>query len=281
VVVTGSPPSVAVLGQLGEIGSLYFCMDDFLHMPSVSARMIAPLERRLLEQVDLVIATAAVLTASKRPASGRAVHLPQGVNYGHFAALQSVPAEIAALPRPILGFAGEASERCDFQLLRALAAAPFTGSLVLVGPHAPTCDVHREFDGTKVQLLGSRSYRDLPAYVQAFDVALIPYLLNDWTRAVDPLKLLEYLAAGVPVVSTDLPEIHKYGAAVRIAGGTAEFITATQAALADRDPDARARRQAVARENTWEARAHTFLRLLDEVVARHERRALDGALSPG
>jgi glycosyltransferase involved in cell wall biosynthesis len=262
--VTGTPPSVGVVGQLDEIASIYFCMDDFLHLPSTSPRMLAPLEERLLERVDAVVATAESLTRTKRPRSGRVYHLPQGVNYEHIAAPRPVPADLAALPRPIIGFAGSIYDRIDFGMLDQVAAAFPGGSVVLVGPVEGPAPRFRQ---ANVHLLGVRPYRELPAYVQAFDVGLIPYVLNRETIAVDPLKLLEYLAAGIPVVSTDLPEIRQRGEVVSIAGTRDDFVAAVLGALAH-PRNTRAERQALAREHGWDRRAQRLLDIFDEVIAR-------------
>lgn len=257
--VTGSPPSVSVFGRLGEYGSAYLCMDDFLHLPNVSAHMIAPLERELLERVDVLVATAQALVESKRPRSGRAHHLPQGVNFEHFSAPRPVPAELAGLPRPIIGFAGGIiTPPLDLELIRRLADAHPGGSVVLVGPvQADLASIARP----NVHVLGRRPYADLPAYVQAFDVGLIPYVLNEHTIAVDPLKLLEYLAAGVAVVSTDLPEVRKYEDSVLIARDSAAFVAAVGRALGD-PADSRASRQAVAEQHGWSSRAARLKRIL-------------------
>ena len=263
-VVTGSPPSVGALGRLGERGAVYLCMDDFLHLPSATAEMIGPLEQRLLARVDAVVCTAKSLTLTKVPRTGRTHYLPQGVNYDHFSAQRPVPAELARLPRPLVGFAGGVSACCDLDMIRDLAARNPGGSVVLVGPVSVDVEPLRL---PNVQLLGPRPYADLPAYVQAFDVGIIPYVLNDWTRAVDPLKLLEYLAAGIPVVTTDIPEVLKYRDSVAVAADRAAFTAAVAGALAERDPAARARRQAVARRHTWEKRAAELLGILGEVAA--------------
>jgi glycosyltransferase involved in cell wall biosynthesis len=252
-----------VVGRLGELASVYFCMDDFRYLPNVSPEMLEPLERRLLDRVDGVVATARVLTESKRPRSGRVLYLPQGVNYEHFAERRPLPAEMAALPRPRIGFAGGLTTPVDLDLVRRLAAAHPGGSVVLVGP---VFIDPRLIAAPNVHVLGPRPYRDLPAYVQGFDVGIIPYRLNAHTVAVDPLKLLEYLAAGIPVVTTDLPEVRKYRHAVAIADSHEAFLAAVRGAL-EPGPGALQRRQAEARRHGWDARAEELLRFCAEVVA--------------
>lgn len=266
VLVTGSPPSVGVVGRLGEVASIYFCMDDFLNFPGVSAKMIAPLERRLLERVDALVATAKSLTQSKLPASGNAHLLPQGVNYEHFSAPRPEPKELASIPRPRIGFAGTVGGCCDLGLVRRIAETYPNCSVVLVGP----ITAHRATIGAlmrpNVHVLGLRPYSELPAYVQGFDVGIIPYVLNDWTRAVDPLKLLEYLAAGLPVVSSAIPEAAKYAEIVAMAPDDDAFVRSVGDALAaDRDA-ARERGQAIARQHTWKQRADTLLGIMSDLV---------------
>ena len=263
ILVTGSPPSVGVLGHLGERAAVYFCMDDFLQTPGTSPDVLAPLERRLLDSVDAVVATARSLTETKVPRSGRNYYLPQGVNYDHLAAPQPEPPEVRALPHPRIGFAGGIYPRCDLNLIHRLAAAFPSGSVVLVGPVG--VDVSR-LTRSNIHLLGSKAYDRLPGYVQAFDVGIIPYELNDETRAVDPLKLLEYLAAGIPVVSTPLLEAKKYERVIHLAGAHEQFVAAVHRALESDCAATRERGQAVARQHTWERRADRLLEILREVV---------------
>ena len=264
ILVTGSPPSVSVFGRLDEIATVYYCMDDFLHLPEVSPEMLGPLEEELLLRVDAVVATANALVQAKRPRSGRAYYLPQGVNFEHFAGPRAIPEEIAALPRPLIGFAGGLTTPVDLSLVKRLSDEFPTASIVLVGPVRldPT-----PLRAPNVHILGARPYRDLPAYVQAFDVGIIPYVLNPHTVAVDPLKLLEYLAAGVPVVTTDLPEVRKYRDAVAIAPDHDAFVREVRRAVTD-GSGTRAERQRIAREHGWDRRAAAFVDILEEIIQR-------------
>lgn len=266
VLVTGTPPSARVVGECGEVASIYLCMDDFLVLPGTSPRMLAPLERELLQRVDAVVATAKRLVETKRAATGRGYHLPQGVSFEHFSAPRPVPPELAMLPRPIVGFAGGLGKAVDAATIRATSAAIPTGSVVLIGPVTVPPET---LAAPNVHLLGPRPYEDLPAYVQAFDVGIIPYIEDDWTRAVDPLKLLEYLAAGIPVVASPLPEVHKYADAVHIAPLGDAFAQAVVANLGANRSLHGASAQAFASRHSWERRAQDFLTIVDEV--RRER----------
>jgi len=268
VLVTGSPPSVGVVGRLAEAASVYFCMDDFLNYPGVSAKMIAPLERRLLQRVDGLVATAQSLTVSKMPASGIAYHLPQGVNYEHFSSPQPEPADLAAIRRPRIGYAGRVGGCCDQDLVRRIAETYPRCSVVLVGRVIADRVTMDSLQLPNVHVLGLRPYSLLPAYVQGFDVGIIPYVLNDWTRAVDPLKLLEYLAVGLPVVSSSIPEMAKYSDIVTIAPDDDAFIRAIGEGLAVDRLTARERSQAVARLNTWKQRADRLLEIIEALVAQ-------------
>lgn len=270
VLVTGSPPSVGVVGQLGEVVSVYFVLDDFLNFPSYTASMLAPLERRLLDRVDLVVATAASLTRSKVPRSGRAVHLPQGVNYSHFAEPRAEPADLATIPGPRIGFAGSVSTQCDVALLSRLATTFPDAALVLVGPIGLDKPALLPLRRPNIHLLGVRPYAELPAYVQHFDVGIIPYVQSAWTVAVDPLKLLEYLAAGLPVVTTAIPEAAKYAQHVAVANDAEQFVAAVRAALDGNREGSRARGQSLARQHTWEQRAETFLEIVCGVLAERD-----------
>jgi glycosyltransferase involved in cell wall biosynthesis len=155
-----------------------------------------------------------------------------------------------------------------------LADALPEASIVLVGP--VMVDLGAERLPPNVHVLGNRPYAELPAYVQAFDVGLIPYLLNDWTVSVDPLKLLEYLAAGIPVIATPLPEVQKYTSVVRQGGTPASFLAAVYSALESDEADRVAGRETAAR-NTWSRRAAEFLDIVADTCASRAKAATQPA----
>lgn len=263
VLLTATPAIPDVVRDLDASIKIYFCIDDYAEIQGVDADLVLPLEKETLTAVDAVVATAKSLVQNKRAPSNKGYYLPQGVNYEHFARERPMPADLAAIPGPRLGFAGQLALACDLDLLRAVALSHPHWSLVFVGPVSiDTAPLQLP----NVHILGNRSYADLPAYVQGFDVGLIPYVLSPWTMAVDPLKTLEYLAAGIPVVSMPLPEVHKYSPPLYVADGHDATCAAIEAALAEPESAVDMRR-AVAREHTWERRANRLLEIIGELRA--------------
>jgi glycosyltransferase involved in cell wall biosynthesis len=263
VLVTNTPTACDLVGRLDELAAVYYCIDDYAAMPGIAQRMMAAVEPRLLARVDGVVATARTLADTRRPRRGAAHYLPQGVNFDHFAKRQPLPNALAELPRPVVGFAGGISDCVDFDVVNAVARALPGASVALVGPQTTTAPLPPL--AANVHLLGPQSYAELPAWVQGFDVGIVPYRDSPWTRAVDPLKLLEYLAAGIPVVATDLPEVRKYAQVVHIGASPASFVRAVEDALGGRGADL-SERLAVARANTWAARATSLRTILGDIV---------------
>jgi len=164
-----------------------------------------------------------------------------GVDVAHFktACLPATapPADCANLPRPVIGFFGLIADWVDLEVVRYLAASRPQWSLLLIGEIQTDTSALRELPN--VHLLGRRSYQSLPAYCRAFDVAILPFVINELTVAANPLKLREYLAAGLPVVATPLPEVLKLNGLVRTALTPAEFLNQIEALLSEgkRGPD--------------------------------------------
>jgi glycosyltransferase involved in cell wall biosynthesis len=249
---------------------VYDCMDrwtDFPHsMADASGQAhVADLERRLLHRADVVFCSAQGLFDSKRvEARSRVLLVRNGADVAHFAPTgRPAPEDIAELPRPILGYVGAVAEWVDFELLRAVALACPEWSVVLIGPvfkgqsTGDSRTLRLIADLPNVHILGPRPYDDVPDYLESFDVAIIPFQCNGLTEDTNPIKVYEYLAAGVPVVSTPLPEVTALPG-VRVAATPEAFVIASEAACRERwDPDLISVRMDVAEQNSWEARAQT------------------------
>lgn len=261
-----NPAAAVIAGTLSEDCIIYYCVDEYSAFTGVASQSLLELERQLLEKSDLVIVSAEKLYESKSPLNPRTVLVRHGVDYEHFRkaldpALQ-VPAEIAGLPHPVIGFFGLIADWVDVELMSQVAKTFAAGSLVVLGK--TTTDVSMLAALPNVHLLGRKPYADLPAYCKGFDVAINPFRINTLTLNANPLKVREYLAAGLQVISTAIPEVRAMGHC-RIAGNAGEFIKEIHAALADSGP--KAERSLAMRDESWEARvdaiAHELAHLED------------------
>jgi len=171
-----------------------------------------------------------------------------------------VPSDLASLPRPVVGFFGLIAEWVDLSLVRSVALAQPDWSIVLIGRVAT--DLAPLEGLSNVHLLGPRPYGELPAYCRGFDVGIVPFRMSELTLRANPLKLREYLAAGLPVVSTPLPEVARYEGLVHLAAGETEFVACLEEALARRtEADARRRVEAMRAEG-WERRVEEISEIL-------------------
>ncbi len=236
---TFNPAAAIIAGSLGEDLLIYQCVDEYAAFSGVHAQALADLEGQLLRSADLVIVSAERLYGPRVRVNPRTVLVRHGVDHDHFRkALDpdlQVPERLAGLPRPILGYFGLiAADWVDLDLLAHVARRFASGSLVLIGK--TTMDLSALQALPNVHLLGHCPYRDLPAYCKGFDVALVPFPINEATLHSNPLKVREYLAAGLPVVSTAIPEVESLGLC-RIGANEADFVRQIKAALNDPGPN--------------------------------------------
>jgi glycosyltransferase involved in cell wall biosynthesis len=163
------------------------------------------------------------------------------------------------------GFAGNfLAQKVDFELLEILASSRPEWTIVLIGPaHEDTAvKVNRISARGNVHWLGAVPYEELPRYVAGFDVAIIPYLSNEYTAGCFPLKTFEYLAAGKPVVASGVPELDGMEPYVALVRDADAFMVAVERALSETSSSDAVSRQKLAAENTWEARANRLLELV-------------------
>lgn len=232
-------------------------------VPAVPDRQPEHVLRRhadLLRRADLVTAISDILAEEAAQVCGRTVVLPNGGEFNHFVAPAPPPPELPP-GQVVIGYAGAVAPRVDFDLVTALADAEPDWLMVFVGE--TTVEVPTR---PNIAVFGPRPYADMPAWVQRFDVGVIPLILSDHIRAAFPLKTYEYLAAGRPVVATDMPMLRPLHPFVRLAGDAASYIEAVRAAVTHGPGPNECR--AVARDNSWEARGEQLLAEIDATMAR-------------
>lgn len=254
-----------MVGHLDERLRIYHAVDEYaayeLDVPpeqeEARRKHIRALEADLIARMDLVFVASEALYESKRHLHPHVVLVPNGADYEHFAHPGPTPAAMASLPRPRLVFAGAINEKIDLALLAEVAARRPDWQLVLIGPitlRRPMPALTSLRHQANVHFLGEQPPADLPAFLHAGDVCLMPYVRNEWTRNISPLKLYEYLATGLPIVSTPIPAVTPFADWVLVAADADSTIAAIGQALADDSPERRRRQQEIARLHTWDNR---------------------------
>jgi glycosyltransferase involved in cell wall biosynthesis len=235
------PSSAEVAGSLGERLVIYHCVDEYSKFTGTNEAAILEMERGLMEKADMVVVSSSRLYETKSKYNPNTFLVTHGVDVAHFSnacrKTFAAPADCAGLKGPVIGFFGLIADWVDIEVFRFLASSRPEWSLLLIGEVQTDTAVLRDLPN--VHLLGRRSYQSLPAYCKAFDVAILPFVVNELTVAANPLKLREYLAAGLPVVATPLPEILKLKPLVRMARTPGEFLDQVDALLKEgkRGPD--------------------------------------------
>lgn len=267
------PPIFAACIKLWPYKSLYHCVDRWDAFTTYDASLMRELDRACCQNATVVIASARELLERCKTYTVHSHLVMHGVDWAHFRQALTLRTQ----PRPndlpegaIVGFFGLLSEWVDQDLLLDIAQAIGTGTLILIGK--ADVDVSRLGNVSNIRLLGPKPFSELPHYAAFFDVGLIPFHVNELTRAVNPIKLREMLAAGCPVVSTALPEVESCRDAsddsVSIVWGATEFIAAVQRQLAlSTDQARRAVISERAKTETWSAKVDEILRIVDGVKA--------------
>jgi glycosyltransferase involved in cell wall biosynthesis len=263
------PSSADLAGALKERLVIYHCVDEFSEFTGTDKRAIRALERQLMVRADAVIVSSAPLLEAKRAHNPNTFLVTHGVEVEHFRRACDpatvVPDEIASLPKPVIGFYGLIADWVDLALVQRLARARPTWSFVLIGKS--DTDMSGLQDLGNVHWFGRREYAELPGYARGFDVAILPFVVNDLTLAANPLKLREYLAAGLPVVATDIPEARRLEGHVRVAGNDEEFLPEIERILASGKTGPQAEISQAMDHESWDEKVEE----MSQVVERLER----------
>ena len=258
---TSLPTAVDMVGSLGEKVSIYYCGDDFESLDGVDHHIMEPMEKELVSKVDLILVVSREL--ANKLHGPNTVILPHGVDYPLFSTPKNKPVDLPD-SGPIAGFYGSLSAWLDVEMLAQSATALPGWNFVFVGDIKT--DVTSLQELPNVHFLGPKPHSQLPAYVQNWDVAMLPFQHNRQIEACNPLKLREYLASGTPIASTSFPAVNVYSDFVAIQQGKEPFSRVIQRA-GDQALQARARQERVMGES-WSHRASQ----LEELIAHLDKK---------
>jgi len=262
-----NPAAGLLAGKLGESELIYYCVDEYTAFTGAS-KGLKEIEEDLFRKSDLVVVSAENLLESKKHFNANTFLIRHGTDWAHFrTALDDetkIPEEIVNLPKPVIGFHGLLADWVDFELIKKIAAHFDKGSIVLIGKIAVDAEQKvKILDGIpNVHFLGRKPYAELPAFCKGFDVALNPFAINDLTLAANPLKVREYLAAGLETVSTDIPEV-RILEHCRVGATHADFIFQIEEAL--KSKVSRARISDSIKAESWDAKIEELRAIIGRV----------------
>jgi UDP-galactopyranose mutase len=267
-----TPMALAFTRHLKPLATVYDCMDELSAFRGAPPAMLKR-EAELLKRADIVFTGGLSLYEAKRDQHHNIHPFPSSIDAAHFAQARFIadePPDQADIPRPRLGFSGVIDERMDIELLDAIAGLRPDWQIVMLGPvvKIDPADLPRR---PNIHYLGSKEYKELPSYLAGWDVAMMPFALNESTRFISPTKTPEYLAAGRPVVSTPIRDVaRQYGeiGLVRIADRPEAFAAAVEAALREdtENADWLIRVDELLARNSWDWTWARMSKLIDSAI---------------
>jgi glycosyltransferase involved in cell wall biosynthesis len=259
-----APDVPYLVGAFGEECFVYYCVDEYTRFQGFDSKQIAAAEDELIDRADMVITTSEPLMEAKKARRPDVVLVRHGVDFDHFArAWRSTPPrpmDLANVPGPIFGFFGLIHHWVDLALLAEVARRRPCYSFVLIGDCKS--DVSELQALENVYLLGRRPYEELPAYCAAFDAGMLLFTRNAMTRSVNPVKMYEYLAAGLRVISTPLPEARRFEGPIILTDTAEAFADACDQVLAERRSNDTMRISGLVQGETWASKVEYLSKIV-------------------
>ena len=253
---------------------IYHCVDEISAQPGMNKKLIQTQERKLCSLADHVFVTSSSLYSSRSRWTKRITYLPNVVDSDHFSkgrlVSTSMPFDFESIPEPRLIFVGALSSyKVDFDLIQKLAVICPNWSIVLiglVGEGDPNTSINQLMGIKNIYMLGPKSYKELPILMHFSNVGLLPCVLNQYTRAMFPMKFFEYLAAGLPVVSTRLPSLEEFAEYISFANTAEEFASKINQILLNSSHFDERRIKNLVSRHSYRKRTETMIKTIKQVL---------------
>lgn len=241
--------------------SVYHCADEWSAYVEDKAlrKATAEMDARICQTVDVVFVGSKPMLAKKKALNSNTFYVPHAADVQHFAKASRpetlVASELEEIGHPIVGLIGMMDgTRIDVDMLSYITSKHPEWSFVFVGKIWHDLDIRRLTEYSNVHFLGMRPIDELPRFLKAFDVCIIPYKINNFTFNIYPLKLHEYMASGKPIVCTPIPACLEYKDVIEIAESKEDFCKRIETVLNGEIPERAERRKLIAWDNSWEKR---------------------------
>jgi glycosyltransferase involved in cell wall biosynthesis len=260
VILSSVPITADLPRQVDARRWVYYCVDDFSVWPGLDSQPLQDMERALVTRADRIVAAGDNLAARIAGMGRTADVVPHGIDIAHWSRSDGDASQLAQLPRPLVLFWGLVDRRLDFAYLEALDRRMTSGTIALVGPQQdPDPRLARL---KRVRMCGPSTYDNLPALARAAAVLVMPYADLPVTRAMQPLKMKEYLATGRPVVVSKLPAVAGWEDCMDVAGDPQTFASRVLERIEGPAPAAQLRARARLANEGWPAKAARFSEIL-------------------
>ena len=275
-----TPLTLRILDNLNYKVTIYYCIDNF-RVSSSAAKKITKSEKELLKKADIVFVTSQELFNYCSGYNDKINLFPFAVNFEEFEkvrlSVNSIPAELKDIKKPIIGYIGGIHKWLDFNLIKEVTAKYSQYSFVFIGPLQT--DVSSLKDLKNVYFIGKIDHKMVSSFINNFDACLIPYLVTDYTNNVYPTKLNEYLAMGKAVISTALPEVFNFNKEndhiILIGNTNEEFGSYVLKAVKDKNEKLAEKRISCAKKNSWVIRIEQMSGLIEEIIEAKSRQPIN------
>jgi len=252
---------------------VYHCVDEIKAQPGMPVEVLEKFEKELIISSDFIFTTSMNLYETRKVFNKNTFYFPNVADYDHFSkALDDktpIPSEILKIPSPRIGFVGAISEyKLDFKLIEYLAKVNSNYSFIFIGKIGegdPWTNIDYLKKFKNIYFLGPKPYSELPKYLKGFDVCILPNKINEYTKSMFPMKFFEYLSAGKPIVSVDLPALQDYRDICLLSKTYEEFSKNLQFAIKNSNYNFE-KRLSLAKKFTYKARTEEMMKIIEGAI---------------